>query len=57
MADSSSLKRKSLDPPEFVKKRKHTVITLLQKQEIIKRFESGLSKASLSKIYGIGQSQ
>ena len=51
-----NLKRKSKENSILVKKRKHTILTLKEKQEIIAKSQSGMTKAKIAMEYNIGQS-
>jgi hypothetical protein len=50
------LKRKNQEKSVTEKKRKHVTLTLIQKNDIIKKFEEGSTKAALARDYGVGNS-
>ena len=51
-----NLKRKSKEKSIPTKKRKHTVLTLKQKQEIVAKIDAGMPKVKIAQDYNIGQS-
>ena len=51
-----NLKRKSKEKSIPTKKRKHTVLTLKHKQEIVAKIDAGMPKVKIAQDYNIGQS-